>query len=75
MSAWIVILLMTALLFSRTAKRGLGIRWPIYMGPWGAVRVVEVNLSGSAFEGDVRFTALVAGLLTVSTTTCAWFEA
>ncbi|MUK03575.1 hypothetical protein GM708_17755 [Vibrio cholerae] len=75
MGVWLLILMVTVLLFTRTSKRGFGIRWGVYMGLWGALWFAGMLLSGFIFQGELWFAGLVAALLTVSTTSCAWYEA
>ncbi|WP_298255489.1 hypothetical protein [uncultured Arthrobacter sp.] len=77
MGTWIIILLATVLLFSRSAKRGFGTRWAIYMGVWSILWAAGMGLSlaGIAFANEPWFTGLLAGLITFSTTACAWYEA
>lgn len=75
MGAWLLILIATDILFSRTAKRGFGIRWVIYIGLWGALWAAGTLLSGPVFADQLWFTGLIAALLTISTTACAWYEA
>lgn len=75
MGVWLVILMVTVLFFTRTSKRGFGLRWGVYVGLWGALWTAGMLLSGLTFQGELWFAGLVAALLTVSTTICAWYEA
>ena len=72
---WGLIYLATALVFTRTNKRGFGVRWGVYMGLWSLLWFAAVTLSNLVFQGELWFTAVMAALLTVSTTACAWYEA
>jgi hypothetical protein len=75
MGVWGLIYLATALFFTRTNKRGFGLRWGVYMGLWGALWFTGMMLSGFIFRGELWFAGLMAALLTISTTSCAWYEA
>lgn len=75
MGVWALICLATALFFTRTNKRGFGLRWGLYMGLWGALWFTGMMLSGFIFQGELWFAGLMAALLTISTTSCAWYEA
>lgn len=75
MGVWLLILFGTVLFFTRTSKRGFGRRWGIYMGLWGALWMAGMLLSGFVFPGELWFAGVVAASLTVSTTSCAWYEA
>jgi len=41
----------------------------------GALWFAGMLLSGFAFRGKLWFAGVMAALLTVSTTSCAWYEA
>jgi hypothetical protein len=75
MGVWLIILMATVFLFTRTSKRGFGRRWGVYMGLWGALWFAAMLLSGFTFQGELWFAGLMAALLTISTTSCAWYEA
>ncbi|WP_394253497.1 hypothetical protein [Arthrobacter pityocampae] len=75
MGVWLLILMSTVLFFTRSSKHGFGTRWGVYMGLWGALWFAGMLLSGFSFQGELWFAGLVAALLTVSTTSCAWYEA
>lgn len=76
MGVWALILMGTVFFFTRTNKRGFGLRWAIYMGLWGALWFAGMMLPAfGLFQGEVWFAGLVAALLTAWTTSCAWYEA
>lgn len=75
MVAWIAIFSTTGVVFNRTSKRGFGARWGLYIGAWALLWVAAMTLGGTVFEGDLGFAGLMAALLTVTTTACAWYEA
>ncbi|MFM9273493.1 hypothetical protein [Pseudarthrobacter sp. NKDBFgelt] len=75
MGVWGFIYLANFLYFTRTDTQGFSLRWAVYMGIWGALWFAAVTLSNFIFQGEVWFAGLMAALLTLSTTACAWYEA
>ena len=75
MAVWVGILIATVVVFTRASKRGFGLRWGLYMGLWGALWLAGMLRSGFTFRGELWFAGLVAAVLTVFTTGCAWYEA
>lgn len=75
MMVWILIFTTMAAVFTQANKRGFGVRWAYYIGAWALLWVAAMVLGGTVLEGELWFSALMAALITLTTTACAWYEA
>jgi hypothetical protein len=75
MFAWVAILIVTGVVFSRSSKAGFGKRWATTMFAWGILWGVAILIGPNFFAGQPWFFITMAALITAVTTAGTWIEA